>query len=160
MTLAALVLVAMTVLGKPERVPPSEPLAVAIAAAVSADDEGRLTGSAEGDAVYIAIESYQETRWGWHWEGRAMAHSDCPEGDGGRSLGYLQVQARREIACNLAFAVPTWLHWAHGSQHRCSALPLDERLAELHSGTCALGHALSRWRWRQIRPVLDAVRAG
>jgi hypothetical protein len=155
--LSAVVLAAMTIIGRTERVPPSPEIAQAIALAVLGDVEGRITGSIEGDAIYMAREAYDESRWGWEWIGSGMVFVPCKEGDGGRSFGFWQLQTRREIGCSTLDSARYWLHWAHGSQARCSALPLAEQLAELHSGTCARGHVLSRWRWSQWSRALAAV---
>jgi hypothetical protein len=158
MTLAALALAAMNMLATPsEPVPPSQELAAAISDAVAQDEDGRLTGSAEGDVALMVREAWDESRWGWQWSGRTMVHDSCPEGDGGRAFGYWQLQTRREIGCSVGDAARWWLAWAHGSQRRCRLLPLAEQLAELHSGTCARGHVLSRWRWRQAMRLLPTV---
>jgi hypothetical protein len=156
-TLTYVVLAAMTLIGRSERVPPSPEIANAIALAVLGDVEGRLTGSVEGDAVYMAREAYDESRWGWEWIGSGMTFIACKEGDGGKSLGFWQLQTRREIGCDVNEAARYWLHWAHGSQTRCAALPLAEQLAELHSGTCARGRKLSAFRWREAERLLSAL---
>lgn len=158
--LSAIVLSAMALIGRPERVPPSPEIANAIALAVLGDVEGRLTGSVEGDAVYEATETFHETRWGWRWDGRAMVHDDCPEhtdDDGTTSYGYFQMKRPRDVACNAGKAAIAWTEWAHKSQARCAALPLAEQLAELHSGTCARGHVVSRYRWSQAASALALV---
>jgi hypothetical protein len=160
--LRAFVLAAMTLIGKPEsdkfaRVPPSPEIASAIASAVLDDDEGRLTGDIIGDAVLMTRYAFDESKWNWHWDGRQMVKIDCVEGDGGRSFGPWQLQTRREIGCSLGRAAAMWLHFAHGSQRRCVALPFDERLAELASGTCARGRRLTRWRAAMAREALALV---
>jgi hypothetical protein len=156
-SLRMLVVSAMTLLGKPERLPPSDDIADAIAMAVQSDDEGRLTGTEEGDAIVMAVEAFHESRFGWHWDGAATTLDTCPKGDGGRAFGYWQLQAREEIGCSAFDAARYWLHYAHGSQSRCASLPLDERLAELHSGTCARGHVLSRFRFGQAVRLRDRL---
>jgi hypothetical protein len=157
-SLQAVVLAAMTLLGKGERVPPSEPIAHAIAMAVAHDDEGHgLTGTAEGDAVLMAVYAFHESRFGWHWTGSDLEHSDCPEGDGGTSHGYWQIKARREISCSVDDAARLWLHFAHQSQHTCRTRPFDEQLSEVVSGSCGFGHVISRWRFRQVGPLLSEV---
>ena len=156
-SLAAVAFAAMSILGRVEHVPPSEQIAHAIGAAVFYDDEGRLTGSAETDAVYMAEEAYQESRFGGQWIGSGLAHVDCPEGDGGMSFGYFQLQTRPEIGCSVDDAARLWVHWAHLSQKRCRRLPIAERLSHLHSGTCALGHVVSRFRWAQAAIVARAL---
>jgi hypothetical protein len=158
-SLTALTLSAMTLIGKAEHVPPSPEIAQAIALAVLGDVEGRLTGSVEGDAVYMAREAFDESRWGWEWMGDGMVFVACKEGDGGHSFGFFQMQTRKEIGCGPVNDVARrWLAWAHASQTRCAALPLAEQLAELHSGTCARGRRLSAWRWGQSERVASLVR--
>jgi hypothetical protein len=156
--LRALVVAAMTWLGHTDHLPaPSDAIPDAIALAVHSDTEGRITGTEAGDAVYLAVEAFYESRFGWTWSGRELVFDECREGDGGKSFGMWQLQVRREIGCAVVDAARYWLHFAHGSQRRCAGLPLDERLAELHSGTCARGHVLSRFRYGQAVRLLDRL---
>lgn len=157
-TLHVLTLTAMAIIGKPEHVPPSPEIAGAIAFAVLNDPEGPITGSIAGDAVYMARESFDESRWGWQWIGSGLSFIDCKEGDGGKSFGFWQLWAPRQIGCSVNGAARVWLQMAHASQSHCAMLPLAEQLAELHSGSCARGRRLSAWRWDQAERVASLVR--
>ena len=160
MTLEALrtfVVSAMLLIGRGERLPANDQLSDAAAQAVFADSEERLTGTVQGDAVLIVREAYEESRWGWQWDGKALVLNDCPTGDNGKAWGYWQLQTRPEIGCDPGRAARQWLEWAHASQRRCVRLPLEERLAQLHSGTCAFGHVVSRRRFREATKELGLL---
>jgi hypothetical protein len=157
MTMEALrtfVVSAMTLIGQREHLPTNDALVDATTFALLADGEDYLTGSLEGDAVLMIQEAYEESRWGWGWDGRALAMNTCPNGDHGKAWGYWQLQTRAEIGCDPNLAARQWLAWAHASQRRCARLPFEEQLAELHSGTCALGHVVSRGRFRRAATTL------
>lgn len=156
--LRQLVIVAMTIIGKDERLPPNRHIVDAIVSAVWNDNRSPLTGSIAGDAVLMVEESYDESRWGWIWNGRILELHSCPVGDGGLAWGYWQLQTRQAIGCDAERSAGQWLAWAHASQHRCQFLPEAERLAELHSGTCSLGHVVSRFRWARSISRLAEIR--
>jgi hypothetical protein len=156
--LQSFVVSAMLFIGQSEHLPANEELSSAAVSALLDDDEDYLTGTLEGDAVLMVREAYEESRWGWRWDGRKLVMNECPSGDGGKALGYWQLQTRAEIACDAERAARQWLAMAHASQRRCARLPFEEQLAELHSGTCARGHVVSRYRFRRASLELIALR--
>lgn len=127
-------------------------IAEGIALAVATDDQEPLTGSPEGDAALAAEYAYRES-----------GNRSCPDHwvksvDYGKSWGPFQLQGlARGLACNPVYAAGEWLRRAHTSAEHCSSLPLDERLAELASGSCSRGRHLVRWRSEQARRFLDHV---
>lgn len=148
MPLTALILSAMQILGKSERVAPNDQLAAAISDAVDADTEEPLTGSRAGDAMLMTI-------WSWH-EAR---YKGCVSGDKGKSWGNFQLGGYPiAIACADADAARIWLRMAHTSARSCRALDADARLAELASGSCSRGRALSRRRMRAARAAEKAMK--
>jgi hypothetical protein len=141
----------MTLLGRSERLPPSEPIADAIVAAVDLDEGPRLTGSTEGDAVLMATYAFHESRWGWHWDGAKLVQLECVVGDGGNSFGPWQIQTHREIGCAVDDAARLWLHMAHRAKSRCGTL------AEVVSGSCYRGRKLVAWRDAQAMTLLKQL---
>jgi hypothetical protein len=146
MPLTALILSAMAILGRDERVPPNEELATSIAAAVEDEPDALLW------AMRMTVYSYAESRWGYYWDGAAMRFDECRSGDGGRALGYYQEQQTpRYIACSSLPASREWLRMARRSMARCRSL------AALASGRCDRGLRVTRFRERETQRVLREV---
>jgi hypothetical protein len=136
------------VMGMIERVPPGGYErggdALAIAAAIAELADGSITGDVWEDAALVAVYSSLEG-----------ANRRCPVGDGGKSLGPLQLQrSSRAVACTPALAVAEWLRRARDSVARCAKLQPDERLAALASGSCDRGRALVRQRAELARTIV------
>lgn len=117
-----------------------------IAVAVDADDRPPITGSKRGDAALMTVFSFHESRWRL-WDPKRPGR--CISGDGGKSLGPLQVQGlAEEVACAPAEAAARWLEIARSSIDRCGDL------TALVSGHCGGAPKLARWR------VTEADRLG
>jgi hypothetical protein len=142
-----LILAAMRVLGAREHVPVNEELATSIAAAVEGEPDAELW------ALRAVVYTYAESRWGYHWDGRALTYDDCPAGDGGRALGLFQLQhTPAVVACHSAPAAREWLALAHHSERMCQSL------AALVSGRCDRGTRLARSRESEVTLLLAEVR--
>lgn len=90
-------------------------------------------------AVYAAKES---------------ANQLCPVGDGGKSLGVLQLQGvPASLACRPSTAVPLWLARARSSMALCASNAPDERLAALASGRCDRGRQKVAERMRLAKAL-------
>lgn len=167
MSLFAIVMTAMTALAQTERVPvdvSTERLASGIVAAVEADRSPPLGGSPEFEAVLIAEWQWQETRFGWSWNGSQMVYRPCRSGDHGLSWGPLQLQrVARETACDPEEAAVLWLTRAHDSVSMCGASyvapDVDAELSRLASGSCWRGRSLSRSRMRAARELLRQIKS-
>jgi hypothetical protein len=143
------------VLSMMQRVPPGGyergADAIAMAEAIAELADGSITGDVWGDAalevVYAAMES---------------GNRHCAVGDGGKSLGYLQLQrASRAVACNPRQALAEWIRRAKEILVLCAANEPDERLAALASGSCDRGRAVVRRRAKMARALRsDLVAAG
>lgn len=121
--------------------PDAPVIAEGIAMAVATDELPPITGTREGDAALEAVYAYRES-----------GNKACPTTwvnpvDWGKSWGTWQLQKlARPLACNPVYAAAEWLRRAHASAESCSRLPVNERLAELASGSCNYGRRLVRWR--------------
>ena len=147
MTLQALLLVVLAAIS-PQAPKTGNATAVVdgIASAVEADTQPPLTGSREGDAVLMV-------RWAYGEDPRFRA---CAVGDGGKSLGPMQLQqVPASIACDAKAAPRVWLGRAHASVALCVHNAMDEKLAALASGKCDRGRKLTRTRVQEARTLID-----
>jgi hypothetical protein len=132
--------------------PDAPTIAEGIALAVATDELPAITGTREGDAALAAEYAYRES-----------SNQSCPDRwvnpvDYGKSFGAFQLQGlARSLACNPVYSAAEWLRRAHASAEHCASLPIDERLAELASGSCGYGRRLVRWRAENARKLLEAV---
>lgn len=146
--LASLVFAIWTSLGVRHSVD-APSIAPAIVDAVAGDTGEPLTGIKAGDVALAAVYAFDES---------GLRH--CAVGDSGRSLGAFQLQRLPPSrACDPSFAAREWLRRAHQSFGLCRALPVEERLAALVSGSCGRGRRLARYRWRQAAALLSRVSA-
>jgi len=119
------------------------PDAKAFAEAIADTADGSLLGDVRNDAALMAVFVAYEGGF-----------RKCPVGDGGKSLGGLQLQrASRRVACTPSLAVAEWLARAQESMQTCAGLPPEERLASLASGSCQAGRSLVRRRVQVARRV-------
>jgi hypothetical protein len=82
------------------------------------------------------------------------SNKPCAVGDHGAALGNWQLQGvKREIACDPSQAAPRWLAIADASRKHCANLDVDDRLAELASGSCLHGRVIARRRSRIARAL-------
>jgi hypothetical protein len=146
-TLVSLVIAAMRVLGRDERVPPNEELAESIARAVQDEPESDRARW----AVTMAVYAWHESRLGYFWDGGALQFDSCRSGDGGRSWGPFQEQAPKAIACASFDASRWWLRRAHGSLKACG------NLNAYVSGSCDRGGRVTRFRMREVARIQKEI---
>jgi hypothetical protein len=146
MPITALIISAMAILGRDERVPPNEELATSIAAAVEDEPDALLW------AMRMTVYSFYESRFGFHWNGLTMEYDACRSGDGGLSWGFFQLQdTPRWMACASAPAAQAWLRKAHDSLRVCHSL------AAVAYGHCSKTMRVTRFRERETARVMREV---
>jgi hypothetical protein len=83
-------------------------------------------------------------------------------GDGGKSVGPLQLQAHilaPEKAVDLDLAIVAWLNLKHRAEVECIRNPEDERLALIASGNCFMARRKVAHRTDAITRALATVQA-
>jgi hypothetical protein len=120
-----------------------KPDAPVIAAAIAQTADGSLLGTVREDAALMVVYAAYEG-----------GMRKCPVGDGNRSWGTWQLQRSPwKVACTPKLAVAEWLSRAQYSMQTCSALPLEEQLSSLASGSCLHGRQLVRHRVEVARRI-------
>ena len=120
-----------------------KPEAREIAEAIAAAADGSLLGNVREDAALMAVYAAYEG-----------GMRKCVVGDGGKSWGTWQMQrASWKIACTPSLAIQEWLSRAQWSTKACERFPLEERLAQLASGSCEVARPLASRRVRVARKV-------
>ena len=138
-------------LGPVDRGPADEVRATldGIVQAVEADPRPPITGTREGDVALLADWSFHEARWRL-WDPKRPGR--CISGDGGKSLGPLQVQGIvEEVACAPATEAAVWLARAHDAIATCGDL------TPIASGHCGGARRLVRFRVGQAARIRGRV---
>jgi hypothetical protein len=121
-------------------------------------EQARILEAAES-ACQGDIHCEATTITWWAQESRLATHPKCYSDDckAHRSCGFAQMPCVTVERMTIESQAREWMARRGRSLESCRELPENERMAELASGTCRLGHILSRSRYELAQDSLEVA---